>query len=127
MVYGGSILLYSLTEMRSYIQPWITNTNYAEDKMIADLAEADGEWDNKPVIIWGRTNNYFGFEEYNYDVLIQTELKDYRSGRKDIYYNFLQENNYKLDYVNDYYLIFVPEELSDSDSEDYRGYIYPEY
>lgn len=127
MVYGGSILLYSLTEMRSYIQPWITNTNYAEEKMIADLAEADGEWNSKPVIIWGRTNNYFGFEEYNYDVLIQTELKDARSGRKDYYYNFLQENNYKLDYVNDYYLIFVPEELSDSDSEDYRGYIYPEY
>lgn len=27
MVFGGAILMYSLNEMESYVQPWVTNPN----------------------------------------------------------------------------------------------------
>lgn len=124
MVYGGSILLYSLSEMDSYVQPWITNGNYADEKLQQDMDTAAQNWESEPVIVWGRTNNYYAFEEYNYDVLIQTELKNDSNGRKDYFYEYLQEHDYRLEYMNDYYLVFVPEDLTVSRNQDYQQYIY---
>lgn len=125
MVFGGSILMYSLNEMESYVQPWITNPNYTDEKLAEDLEAADEKWgaETKPVVIFGRTNNYYGFEEYNYDALITSELYNQYSGRKDWFMEFLHENNYRLEYANDYYIVLVPGDMTDSEDEDYDWYI----
>lgn len=125
MVFGGSILMYSLNEMESYVQPWITNPNYTDEKLAEDLEAADEKWGSKtkPVVIFGRTNNYYGFEEYNYDALITSELYNQYSGRKDWFMEFLHENNYRLEYANDYYIVLASSDMTDSEDEDYDWYI----
>lgn len=125
MVFGGSILMYSLNEMESYVQPWITNPNYTDEKLAEDLEAAEEKWgaETKPVVIFGRTNNYYGFEEYNYDDLITSELYNQYSGRKDWFMEFLHENNYRLEYANDYYIVLAPADMTDLEDEDYDWYI----
>lgn len=123
MVFGGSILMYSLNNMESYVQPWITNPNYTDEKLAEDLAVADEKWGCKPIVIFGRTNNYYGFEEYNYEDLITSELYNHYSGRKDWFMEFLHENNYRLEYANDYYVVLTSGDMTDSEDEDYDWYI----
>lgn len=123
IVYGGSILLYSLTDMDSYTQPWFTNSVYNNEKLLQDMEKAKNEFDKLPVIIYGRTYNYYGFYEYNYEELITRELYNDYGGKRDILLGILQENNYKMQYINDYYMLFVPESDSQEQDMEYDDYI----
>ena len=123
MVFGGAILMYSLNEMESYVQPWVTNPNYTEEKLKEDLKLAKENWEEKPVVIFCRTNNYYGFEEYNYDVLIESELYNQYNGKKDWFMKFLHRNDYRLEYANDYYIVLAPGDMTKSEDYDYNWYI----
>lgn len=123
MVFGGSILMYSLTDMDSFVQPWVTNSDYTNETLTEDIEDAMGNHEKLPVVIFGRTNNYYGFEEYNYDVLISSELNNDYSGKKQLFMQFLKDNNYKLEHINDYYLVLAPEDVTDSEDTSFYNYI----
>ena len=77
----------------------------------------------KPVVIFCRTNNYYGFEEYNYDALIESELYNQYNGKKDWFMKFLHRNDYRLEYANDYYIVLAPGDMTESEDYDYNWYI----
>ena len=70
-----------------------------------------------------RTNNYYGFEEYNYDALIESELYNQYNGKKDWFMKFLHRNDYRLEYANDYYIVLAPGDMTKSEDYDYNWYI----
>ena len=123
IVYGGSIMFYYLTEMDSYVQPWFTNGVYSGEKLMEDMEKAEEKFENLPVIIYGRTNNYWGFYEFDYEKRINEMCRSTFGGKRDILLEFLEENNYSLQYVNDYYVVLYPEDIAEHKGEPYKGYI----
>lgn len=123
IVYGGSIMFYYLTEMDSYVQPWFTNGVYSNEKLLEDMAKAEKQFDHLPVIIYGRTNNYWGFYEFDYEARINEMYRSTYGGKRDILLEFLEEKGYSLQYVNDYYVVLYPSDIADHQGESYEGYI----
>jgi hypothetical protein len=124
MVYGGSILLYTLLDMDAYVQPWFTNGVYNNDTLVEDLEKRlDDENEPLPIVIFCRTNNYYGFYEEKYDALVEAQMKTTYSGKRDIFLDFLSENNYHLGYFNDYYCVFYPEEIDRYEEGDYLSFV----
>ena len=124
MVYGGSILYYTLLDMDSYVQPWFTNGVYANEQLIKDIEANEADSDIKlPIVIFCRTNNYYGFEESDYESLISSQLHSGYNGKRTIFLEFLDRNNYHVGYVNDYYCVFYPKGLGNNTHEDCRKYI----
>ena len=123
-VFGGSIMFYYLTEMDSFVQPWFTNGVYSSETVLEDINKGYKKFENLPVIIYGRTNNYYGFYEFDYHEQVQNETQNTYSGKKDILLDFLEKNQYTLQYINDYYLVLYPPDIADNDAaEDYKVYI----
>lgn len=123
IVYGGSIMFYYLTEMDSYVQPWFTNSVYADEKLLSDIETAKEKFDRLPVIIYGRTNNYYGFYEEDYPQRVNETLRNSYGGKRDILLDFLKENDYNLQYVNEYYAIVYPPDIASNEDKTYAGYI----
>lgn len=126
MVFGGSILLYSLTDMEAYVQPWVSNPNYSGEKLLQDIEKAEQESDTLPIIIYCRTNNYYGFEEWNYDVLIDSEKSNLYGGKKELFAEYLEEKNYSVEYMNDYYVVMAAPGIAESDEKNVRDYMFLE-
>lgn len=126
MVFGGSILLYSLTDMEAYVQPWVSNPNYSEEKLLQDIKKAEQESDTLPIIIYCRTNNYYGFEEWNYNVLIDSEKSNMYGGKKELFAEYLEEKNYSIEYMNDYYVVMAAQGSSESDEKNIKDYMFLE-
>lgn len=126
MVFGGSILLYSLTDMEAYVQPWVSNPNYSEEKLLQDIKKAEQESDTLPIIIYCRTNNYYGFEEWNYNVLIDSEKSNMYGGKKELFAEYLEEKNYSIEYMNDYYVVMAAQGISESDEKNIKDYVFLE-
>lgn len=123
MVFGGSIMYYYLTERDSFVQPWFTNGVYANETLMQDLEKGYEKFDKLPIVIYGRTNNYHGFYASDYEMRIQSEKGNTYSGKKDILLDFLKENKYGLQYVNDYYLVLFPPDILDGHNRNYVRYI----
>ena len=126
MVFGGSILLYSLTDMEAYVQPWVSNPNYSEEKLLQDIKKAEQESDTLPIIIYCRTNNYYGFEEWNYNVLIDSEKSNMYGGKKELFAEYLEEKNYSIEYMNDYYVVMAAQGITESDEKNIKDYMFLE-
>lgn len=126
MVFGGSILLYSLTDMEAYVQPWVSNPNYSGEKLLQDIEKAEQESDTLPIIIYCRTNNYYGFEEWNYDVLIDSEKSNLYGGKKELFAEYLEEKNYSVEYMNDYYVVMAAPGITENDEKNVRDYMFLE-
>ena len=123
LVFGGSIMYYYLTEMDSFVQPWFTNGVYSLDSVQADINKGYKKFDNLPVVIYGRTNNYYGFYSYDYEIQLENERYNTYSGKKEMLLDFLEKNEYSLQYMNDYYLVFYPPDIQEEVNTDYREYI----
>lgn len=123
MVFGGSIIYYYLTGMESFVQPWVTNGVYSNETLTKDIENGYEKFEELPVIIYGRTNNYFGFYEFDYEKQVDDETYRTYAGKKDILMGFLEKNRYTLQYVNDYYLVMYPPNIADNEGENYKGYI----
>lgn len=123
IVFGGSIIYYYLTGMDSFVQPWFTNGVYSNEALIEDIEAGYKKFDNLPIVIYGRTNNYYGFYEYDYETQVNNETYNTYWGKKDILINFLEEHEYTLQYINDYYLVLYPPDIADNDGENYKGYM----
>lgn len=123
IVFGGSIIYYYLTGMDSFVQPWFTNGVYSNETLIEDIEAGYKKFDNLPIVIYGRTNNYYGFYEYDYEAQVNNETYNTYWGKKDILINFLEEHEYTLQYINDYYVVLYPPDIADNGGENYKGYI----
>ncbi len=110
LIFGQSVLLNSILEIDPYIIPWITGDSYNAEYFKEDLAKAQAESDELPIVIYCRTNQYFGYKAFNYKRLLKSENNNLRGGRKQVLAEFLKSNNYHIAMVNDYYKIFVPYE-----------------
>ena len=123
MLYGGSLLLYYILDMDAYIQPWINSPVYSNLQINDDLKMSQIKNNMLPVVVYCRTNNNYGFYESSYNILISTQQKSSDSGKKDILLDFLDKNEYSLEYVNNYYLVLFPPDIGTTENKDYRKYI----
>lgn len=123
MVFGGSILLYSLTDMESYVQPWVSNPNYDNEKFLQDIETEEEKSEIPPIVVYCRTNNYYGFEEWNYENLLNSELSNPYNGKKELFVQYLEDKGYIAEYINDYYVVLAAPEIAESEVKDVRGYM----
>lgn len=128
MLFGGSLMFYTMTGRDSFVQPWVSNSVYDNNLLINDMKKGLEDNGECPVVIYCRTNNYYGFYEEKYNSLIQSQLQNDYEGKKQIFFDFLKSNHYKLTYINDYYLVLLPEELVPGNNyEYYDEFIFPLY
>lgn len=110
LMFGQAVLLNSILEIDPYITPWVTAESYNSKYFKEDLEKARAESDELPIVIYCRTNQYFGYKAFNYKRLLKSENSNLSGGRKQVLVEFLKSNNYHIAMVNDYYKIFVPYE-----------------
>lgn len=123
VIYGGSILLYSLLEMPAYVQPYFINAVNDNAQTRFDMEHRFEEFGKLPVIVFCRTNNYYGFYKESYAALIHSQQKTDYGGKREILLDFLDWNGYGVQYVNDYYCVLYPYDILVGEWEDYRPYI----
>ena len=109
LVFGQGINLYNILEEEPFIRPWVTNDAYSTDEFANDLKNKSAASNNDPLIIYCRTNQYFGFAERDYQWQLSLESETTYDGKKDVLKNFLNENEYRLVMENDYYYVFSSE------------------
>ena len=126
MVFGGAILLYSLTDMESYVQPWVSNPNYSNEKLGQDLSNAEEKSEIPPIVVYCRTNNYYGFEDWNYETLLSSELSNQYAGKKELFAQYLEDREYSVEYANDYYVVMAAPGIAKTDMKDIRSYMFEE-
>lgn len=119
VVFGSSILYYYMLEKDSYVQPWFSNPTYSNELLTDEIEEAKNKFDKLPIVIYGRTNNNYGFYEYNYESLLESQRQTGYEGKKDILIEFLDENNYSMEYLNDYYMVMLPPDMASEEGMDY--------
>ncbi|MBE5889762.1 MAG: glycosyltransferase family 39 protein [Lachnospiraceae bacterium] len=122
IVFGGSLLFYSLTDRDSFVQPWFSNSTYSNDTLKSDLSLSAQNNDKLPIVIYGRTNNYFGYGEDVYENLLKAEKNNNYQGKKEILKSFLKEYGYKMQYINDYYIVLLPPSIASQGSYKYSEY-----
>lgn len=105
MVFGQGINLYNILDGTPYVRPWVTNSAYSTTEFSDDINNKLEE-NNIPIVIYCRTNQYFGFEEADYEWQLSLEYGTTYNGKKDVLKDFLAENNYRLVVENDYYYVF---------------------
>lgn len=71
-----------MLDKEAFADPWFSNPNYSNEDARQDLEDSSKESDKLPIIIYGRTNNNYGFYEYNYDVLIESQRANTYDGKK---------------------------------------------
>lgn len=119
LVYGSSVLFYYLTNSKSYVQPWITLNTYPIETFKDDLASGKKRYDKMPVVIYGRTNNYYGFYEHNFQDLLANQMGQRDEGKKEVFYDFLIENQYGCVFESEYYVVFCAGVGEGEESESY--------
>ncbi len=123
IVFGGSLLFYSLTERDSFVQPWFSNSTYPNETLIDDLELSIRCKENLPIVIYGRTNNYYGYSKENYNVLLKSNKNNTFDGKKEILLRFLKDYNYKMQYINDYYIVLFPQGIAPQENCSFDDYV----
>ena len=120
MVFGSSLLFYYMTDKESYTTAWVTPNTYSLEQYQADLASAKDKYgDTLPVVLFCRTNYSYGFDEETLEENYAIENNSDYGGKKEQFISFLWENNYDMEYINDYYMVLVPgsgENLEETDA-----------
>lgn len=107
MVLGNAVIFYYLTDMDSYVKPWVSGTSYTANEYADHLyKETTMNYKKLPVIVWGKTNAYEGFSEEKYDELLKREEKSTHDGKKAIAQQFMDEHGYVSIFENDYFKIY---------------------
>lgn len=119
IVFGNSLLYYYMLDKEAFADPWFSNPNYSNEDARQDLEDSLKESDKLPIVIYGRTNNNYGFYEYNYDVLIESQRSNTYEGKKDVLIEFLDNNEYSMEYINDYYMVMFPPDMTEEEKTDY--------
>ncbi|MCI9524477.1 MAG: DUF2029 domain-containing protein [Erysipelotrichaceae bacterium] len=119
LVYGGSVLFYYLSDSKSYVQPWITLNTYPLEKFEEDLDSGKHRYNKLPVIIYGRTNNYYGFYEHNFQSLLATQMSQRDDGKKEVFSQFLIDHDYGCVFESEYYVVFYAGVGGNEESESY--------
>lgn len=104
IVYGDSVLLYSLTDKDAYIRPWTNVPSYTIQEFKDDLARKQKEETELPVVVLCRTSSYRGFDESVYEENLA--LAEQSWVRKAVILDFLKANAYEIVYENEYYTLY---------------------
>ena len=124
LVYGNSMLLYSVLDMEPFVRPWVTASDYSDKKLKSNLKTQIKKQSKRPIVVFCRTNSNYGFSEYLYSSLIKSEKKQKYSGKVTSFVSFLDKYKYNVQYINDYYCLFYPPDIASYEDEDYRQYIW---
>lgn len=115
MVFGNSLLFYYMTEREAYGMPWVTQLSYSSERFGEDLKKAEKEYgDTLPLVIYCRTNYADGFEEEMLFRNQQSITANLFSGKKERFLEFLEEHDYGIQYMNDYYAVMIPDLTKDT-------------
>ncbi len=107
MVFGQGVMLYEILEGDPFIRPWITNPAYSTTDFEDELDNKSDAKQALPIVVYCRTNQYFGFEEEDYNNQIEMALNNNSGGKKEVLLKFLDYNDYKLCLQDDYYYVFT--------------------
>lgn len=108
MVVGNGIMFYYLTEMDSYVKPWVTGSSYPVSVFTSELYVQSQDRKRKPLIIQCKTDPYRGFEEKDYEGLLATEAANDYSGKRPVIQEFMDFYEYEEIYQNDYFIVYQP-------------------
>lgn len=124
MVFGQGVMLYEILGVDPFVRPWITNDSYTWMNFEEDIRKSLSENEELPMIVYCRTNQYFGFEEADYYFQLDMVYGNNYGGKKDILLEFLKKYKYNLYLDNEYYYVLAPEEALDSgvEYEEYEGW-----
>ncbi len=104
IVYGDSVLLYSLSNKEAYIRPWINVPSYTIQEFKDDLNMRQKEESELPIVVICRTSAYRGFDESDYNKNLTLAEKAWV--RKAVMLDFLKLNAYEIVYENEYYTLY---------------------
>lgn len=110
MVIGNSIGLYSMTDYKAYVKPWVYGSSYTVNDLKSDIETAEAENRPLPVIVWSKTNAYLGFAQEDYEKLLSAQNRTYKNSPKTkVIEEFMQRYHYTVTFENDYFKVIVPE------------------
>lgn len=108
-VFGNSLLFYYMTDRDSYGVPWPTQISYPLERYQEDLKKAEKQYgDTLPLVVYCRTNYSYGFGEETLMWNQQEITESLYSGKKEYFLEFLEKNDYGIEYMDDYYAVIVP-------------------
>lgn len=108
MVLGNAVMFYYLTDMDSYVRPWVSGTSYTYDRFTGDMWYRVGLREKRPIILLCKTELYRGFSEKDYENLRASEEKNNYGGKKEFVYEFMGYYEYEKVYENDYFILYEP-------------------
>lgn len=115
-VFGNSLLFYYMTGREAYGMPWITQFSYPVESLAEDFGKAEKEYaDTCPLIVFCRTNYAYGFDESTAGILHQEVWHAGYNGKKEYIASFMEDKDYGLVYLDDYYAVFEPGSREDGD------------
>lgn len=106
LVFGNSVLFYSLLDMDSYIHPWSVVPSYTNEEFEEDLLNAD-KTEEKPIILVGKTNPYYGFTQINYNKELYDEYRNKYDGKEEKLIKFIGKDYY-IGYENSFFKVLMP-------------------
>lgn len=108
-VFGNTLLFYYMTGREAYGMPWITQFSYPVEALEKDFRKAGEEYgETSPLIVFCRTNYAYGFDRDTAPFLQQEVRYSGYNGKKDFVASFMEERDYGLVYLDDYYAVFEP-------------------
>lgn len=104
LVFGAGFGIYPLLDVEPFARANIIDKTYSCAQFENDLNKTQNK--GFPIIIYCKTNQYFGYGSSNYQYLIELEKRNSYYGKKEMLYEFIDKNQYSIKYENDYYIVY---------------------
>lgn len=108
LMFGSANLLYYLTGMDAYLQPWVTAPGYSLTAMRDELTKKESQG-KLPLVIWCKSDYMRGFHKA--DIERNQKIERYRNyrGKKEVVIDFLNRHGYGVLYMNDFFAVLKPD------------------
>ena len=113
LIYGDSVLLYTLSDKEAYIRPWINVSSYTVQELRDDLNKKQESGEALPLVVLCRTSSYRGFDQTTYEEDLAQGNQP--SAKKDVVNELLEQNKYQIVYENDYYTLYDTKEEANNE------------
>lgn len=124
VVVGGSLMMYTILDKEAYEIMWPVSSSTSPQTLNEIFIEPNIDTADLPDIIYCRTDQNFGFYESNYKALQNSMKRIMRTSRYMIMNEFIYKYDYKVTYLNDYYLVLEPKDrLSKPEVVDVRDFV----
>lgn len=117
MVFGATTMLYYLSDMPSYAKPWFTSATFSNERLERAMEHGKEKFKDKlPTVVYCRTNYSWGFQATRLARNQALERAMGYSGKKKWLIEYLAQHHYRISYIDDYHVVFVPDPVGEPDN-----------